>query len=175
MRESYFQQEIAASARTLIPKAFYYKIPDPQYPKRDKEGDGVRRIIPRPYDCQILTGGVLHALELKLHKKTQAFPLDAVKPVQIESLKKVKASGGAAGILVNIRLTRPGSTNMVLVLDVEDFCDLRVKYHALGRKSIPFKELAAMSPVFARHPLGSGKYGWNIPAVLMYLRERRLK
>ena len=163
MREVNFQQEIARSFRLLMPDAFYYKIPDPQYPKRTEEGDAIRRIIPRPYDCQVIDRGKFFAIELKLHKRTTAFPIDAVKENQLHSLQRVNANGGTGIILINAR-TR--NANLIYALSVDEYLSLSQHHTRNGRKSIPYKAFADIRHVYGRHHLPDRRYGWDVRQIL---------
>lgn len=179
MKESYFQAELARSFRELMAYAFYYKIPDPQYPKRDEAGDKIRRIIKRPYDFQVLCNGTYYAFESKLHKHALAFAFDRVNPHQIESLIKVDENDGYGAILINIRVPEK-RINRVAVISVYAYKELRFLYEQPGghnRKSLPFDVLIegceCHAEIFRPHRLPSKKPGWDVRKIMECLTERR--
>lgn len=168
MKESYFQSEIAASVKALMPDAFYYKIPDPQYPKRTPEGDMIRRFIPRPYDCQIILNGAIYAMELKLHKKPLGFQLNMVKETQIDALIKIDENGGFSAVLINVRVP-VRKINKIIVIGIRQYLEIAKVYDQAGRKSIPFNELIESDKhkmIYERCKLRPGKHGWPIDKIV---------
>jgi hypothetical protein len=74
------------------PGAFYYKIPDTL-------GIGGQK----PFDVIIDDAGQHYAIEFKIHKSHRRFPLNKIKPHQIENLQKAQANGRIATVYIGVR------------------------------------------------------------------------
>jgi len=119
------------------PLSWYYKI-------EDTLGIGNKK----PFDVIIDDQGKHYAIEFKLHKSHNAFPLSAVKDHQIEYLQLAQANGRIATVYIGIRFTmdvddqiRLGFRVRRISVDLEYPVDYIAGLIAEGQKSIPVLSL----------------------------------
>lgn len=162
MKESDFCLEIKHSIEQ-IPGTYYHKIPD----QARFLGEGSRFAPVRPYDCYAVHHGIHFAFEVKLHKGTQAFPVDSVKLWQITALLKVQAAKGVAGLVIGYRAPMVQVARYVPIDWWISEVNKLVRYE--HRKSFPVASLLEMG--YSIRWLGKGL--WNFEDLLFFLDPRK--
>lgn len=123
--EGIFQMELAHAFNASYPGAgnFWYKIPDLPHKHQHR----------KPFDIVVCRGGIFWAVETKIWSDSAPWPLDQVKPHQVEALEKC---GDQGMVLVNVRLE---SVNFAVPMTIGEW-----KKHRLAGKSLSVLDLASM-------------------------------
>lgn len=90
------------------------------------------------FDALAVCQSKFFAMEYKMVKGKQAFAFSRVRDIQEATLWNIHLGGGNGYILINFR---EGKFNIVVCLHIVDYLYLKKMYNAIGRKSIPWKEI----------------------------------
>jgi penicillin-binding protein-related factor A (putative recombinase) len=146
MNEKDFASEIKTSIEKQLQPSHYHKIPDQIY------NPNARFNVEKKYDAYVLWQGRFTALEYKIHKTSNAWSFDSVRPIQKMSLLEVKRAGGKAYIVLNVRFD---NIRKCYFIPIEEFNFL---VQNLTRKSIPIVELNDYVNIAQLNWMGAGEW-----------------
>jgi len=129
MKEADFSLEIKHSLESQFKDVHYKKIPDQPF----NPSSFVRFNPDKSYDSYVVIGGCFSALEYKLHKSKNAFPLKDVSLIQRASLMDVVDAGGNAYVVIGVRYESVRKAFFISITDFLTYC------RSCGRQSMPLE------------------------------------
>jgi len=147
MKESDFALEMEHSILRILKGCHYKNIPDAIYNPRGRFNPE------KGYDAYVSYKGHFTAIEYKLHKTKNAWPLNSVRLSEKVNLREVDESGGNAYIVLGIRYH---------MVRLAYFMPIKVYYkylNTLNRKSVPLEII--MKTCESCPWLGKGKWDIN--------------
>ena len=129
MNESDFALEMKHSIDRQLRNIHYNKIPDQVF------NPNARFNPEKDYDAYITYKGCFTAMEYKLHKTSNAFPLSKVTLIQRSALLEARESGCHAYVIICVRYGNVRRTFFIMIEEFLSYCKTN------DRKSMPINDM----------------------------------
>lgn len=157
MAKEYLEREVSLSLNEYD-NVWSLKIPDSPH----------NRSIARPFDFLVIVEGKPIAIECKQTSSLTSFPLDNIRPHQVQSLLFFEKTGGTSYLFVNFRTK--GKSSRVFAVSMQQLVQW---YFFESRKSIPFTFFNEETIELPRKKFEKGVYGWDFSGMLPEARLKR--